>query len=190
MSYRNRSAQSALPSPAAASLLSPELEDSVATFIAVFVIFVVPCVLIALFWMGPIFAFSVLSDPIREFTVNSNWDATAVTRAVALQGALAGVVPVFVGKDIPKPSGMTDLRVMALSRVMLDNFPHIKAYWQMLTVKVAQVAQSFGADDIDGTVVHETIYHAAGSDSPQDLHLMLQVHPILTAYCRQLPCDV
>lgn len=74
-----------------------------------------------------------------------------------------------LGKDIPKPSGMTDLKIMALSRVMLDNFPHIKAYWQMLTVKVAQVAQSFGADDIDGTVVHETIYHAAGSDSPQEL---------------------
>jgi aminodeoxyfutalosine synthase len=74
-----------------------------------------------------------------------------------------------LGKDIPKPSGLTDLRVMALSRVMLDNFPHVKAYWQMLTVKVAQVAQSYGADDIDGTVVHETIYHAAGSDSPQAL---------------------
>jgi aminodeoxyfutalosine synthase len=74
-----------------------------------------------------------------------------------------------LGKDIPKPSGLTDLRVMSLSRLMLDNFPHIKAYWQMLTVKVAQVAQSYGADDIDGTVVHETIYHAAGSDSPQAL---------------------
>jgi aminodeoxyfutalosine synthase len=74
-----------------------------------------------------------------------------------------------LGKDIPKPSGLTDLKVMALSRLMLDNFPHVKAYWQMLTVKVAQVAQSYGADDIDGTVVHETIYHAAGSDSPQAL---------------------
>ncbi|MBM3982963.1 MAG: aminofutalosine synthase MqnE [Planctomycetes bacterium] len=74
-----------------------------------------------------------------------------------------------LGANIPKPSGTTDLKVMALARVMLDNFPHIKAYWQMLTVKVAQVAQSFGADDIDGTVVHETIYHAAGSDSPQAL---------------------
>ncbi|MDY3552026.1 aminofutalosine synthase MqnE [Gemmata sp. JC717] len=74
-----------------------------------------------------------------------------------------------LGKDIPKPSGLMDLKVMALARLMLDNFPHIKAYWQMLTVKVAQVAQSYGADDIDGTVVHETIYHAAGSDSPQEL---------------------
>lgn len=70
---------------------------------------------------------------------------------------------------LKKPSGLTDLRVMALSRIYLDNFPHIKAYWQMLGVKIAQVAQSYGADDLDGTVVHETIYHAAGSDSPQEL---------------------
>jgi aminodeoxyfutalosine synthase len=76
-----------------------------------------------------------------------------------------------LGKDIPRPSGLTDLKVMALARLMLDNFPHIKAYWQMLTIRVAQVAQSFGADDIDGTVVHETIYHAAGSDSPQELSI-------------------
>jgi aminodeoxyfutalosine synthase len=58
---------------------------------------------------------------------------------------------------------------MAIARLMLDNFPHVKAYWQMLGVKIAQVAQSWGADDIDGTVVHEKIYHAAGSDSPQEL---------------------
>ena len=70
---------------------------------------------------------------------------------------------------IPKPSGMMDLRTMAISRIMLDNFPHIKAYWIMLTMKIAQIAQSYGADDIDGTVVHEKIYHEAGSDSPQEL---------------------
>jgi aminodeoxyfutalosine synthase len=74
-----------------------------------------------------------------------------------------------LGENRPKPSGLMDLKVMAVSRLMLDNFPHVKAYWQMLGVKTAQVAQSFGADDIDGTVVHETIYHAAGSDSPQEL---------------------
>ncbi len=74
-----------------------------------------------------------------------------------------------LGKGIPKPSGMTDLKVMAISRLMLDNFPHVKAYWQMLGIKIAQVAQSWGADDLDGTVVHEKIYHAAGSDSPQEL---------------------
>jgi len=70
---------------------------------------------------------------------------------------------------IQKPSGLTDLRVMAVSRLMLDNFPHVKAYWVMLGIKTAQVALSFGADDLDGTVVHEKIYHDAGSDSPQEL---------------------
>lgn len=74
-----------------------------------------------------------------------------------------------LGQGIMKPTGLMDLKMMAIGRLMLDNFPHIKAYWQMLTVKTAQVALSFGADDIDGTVVHETIYHAAGSDSPQEL---------------------
>jgi aminodeoxyfutalosine synthase len=70
---------------------------------------------------------------------------------------------------IPKASALMDLKTMAVSRLMLDNFPHIKAYWVMLGIKTAQVAQSFGADDLDGTVVHEKIYHDAGSDSPQEL---------------------
>jgi aminodeoxyfutalosine synthase len=70
---------------------------------------------------------------------------------------------------ITKASGLMDLRTMALSRLMLDNFPHVKAYWVMLGIKTAQVALSFGADDLDGTVVHEKIYHDAGSDSPQEL---------------------
>jgi aminodeoxyfutalosine synthase len=70
---------------------------------------------------------------------------------------------------LPKPSSLMDLRVMAVSRLMLDNFPHVKAYWVMLGVPTAQIALSFGADDIDGTVVHEKIYHDAGSDSPQEL---------------------
>jgi aminodeoxyfutalosine synthase len=70
---------------------------------------------------------------------------------------------------IKKASGVVDLRVMAISRMMLDNFPHIKAYWVMLGIKTAQVALSYGADDLDGTVVHEKIYHDAGSDSPQEL---------------------
>ena len=58
---------------------------------------------------------------------------------------------------------------MAVCRLMLDNFPHIKAYWVMLGIKIAQIALSYGADDIDGTVVHEKIYHDAGSDSPQEV---------------------
>jgi aminodeoxyfutalosine synthase len=70
---------------------------------------------------------------------------------------------------IPKATGLMDLKTMAVSRLMLDNFPHIKAYWVMLGIQTAQAALSFGADDLDGTVVHEKIYHEAGSDSPQEM---------------------
>lgn len=72
-------------------------------------------------------------------------------------------------KHIQKPSILRDLRTMAVSRLMLDNFPHVKAYWIMLGIQTAQIALGFGADDIDGTVVHEKIYHDAGSDAPQEL---------------------
>lgn len=64
-------------------------------------------------------------------------------------------------------SGFMDLKNVAISRLMLDNFPHIKAYWVMMTPRVAQVALRFGADDIDGTVVEEKIYHDAGASTPQ-----------------------
>lgn len=74
-----------------------------------------------------------------------------------------------LGVGLQKPSGLMDLRVMAVSRLMLDNFDHIKAYWQMLGIPIAQTAQSYGSDDLDGTVVHEKIYHDAGSDTPQEL---------------------
>jgi len=62
-------------------------------------------------------------------------------------------------------TGTDDLRHIATARLVLDNIPHIKAYWVMITPKLAQVALSFGADDIDGTVVEETIYHMAGSET-------------------------
>jgi aminodeoxyfutalosine synthase len=70
---------------------------------------------------------------------------------------------------ITKPSGPMDLRTMAVSRLMLDNIPHIKAYWIMLGIGTAQVALSYGADDIDGTVRHELIYHDAGAETPEIL---------------------
>jgi aminodeoxyfutalosine synthase len=60
-----------------------------------------------------------------------------------------------------------DLRTMAVSRLMLDNIPHIKAYWIMLGIGTAQTALSYGADDLDGTVRHELIYHDAGATTPQ-----------------------
>jgi aminodeoxyfutalosine synthase len=70
---------------------------------------------------------------------------------------------------IAPTTGIEDLRTIALSRLMLDNLPHVKAYWIMLTVKLAQVALYFGADDFDGTVIEEKIGHMAGAQSEQAL---------------------
>ena len=79
---------------------------------------------------------------------------------------------------IPKPTSLTDLKVMAVSRLMLDNFDHIKAYWIMLGQETAQVALSYGADDLDGTVVHEIIYHDAGAKTPEGLTVE-QLHQLI-----------
>jgi len=70
---------------------------------------------------------------------------------------------------IKKPSALMDLRTMAVSRLMLDNVQHIKAYWIMLGIGTAQAALAYGADDIDGTVRHELIYHDAGATTPECL---------------------
>ena len=87
--------------------------------------------------------------------------------------------PENTGLDhLPKPSGQTDLRQIALSRLMLDNFDHIKAYWIMLGEPTAQIALSFGADDLDGTVVHELIYHDAGAKTPEGLTVS-QLHHLI-----------
>jgi aminodeoxyfutalosine synthase len=66
-------------------------------------------------------------------------------------------------------SAIEDLKTIAISRLMLDNFPHIKAYWVMLTEEVASVALNFGADDMDGTVGGEKIAHDAGATSPMTM---------------------
>lgn len=79
---------------------------------------------------------------------------------------------------IPKPTSLMDLKVMAVSRLMLDNFDHIKAYWIMLGQETAQIALSFGADDLDGTVVHEIIYHDAGAKTPEGLTVE-QLHQLI-----------
>ena len=68
---------------------------------------------------------------------------------------------------LPAPTGVEDLRTYAVARLMLHNIPHIKAYWIMLGVKTAQTALWFGADDLDGTVQEERIYHMAGAETPQ-----------------------
>lgn len=70
---------------------------------------------------------------------------------------------------IPKPTAVEDLRTMAISRLMLDNIDHIKAYWIMLGIGTAQAALGYGADDLDGTVRHELIYHDAGATTPEFL---------------------
>jgi aminodeoxyfutalosine synthase len=69
--------------------------------------------------------------------------------------------------DVPPATGFDDLKTIAVARLMLDNFDHIKAYWIMLTPRVAQIALSFGANDLDGTVVEENIYHDAGATTPE-----------------------
>jgi len=72
-------------------------------------------------------------------------------------------------EHLPKTTGILDIKQIAVSRLLLDNFPHIKAYWQMLTPKIAQIALRFGADDLDGTVIEEKIYHDAGATTPQGM---------------------
>lgn len=70
---------------------------------------------------------------------------------------------------LPGPTALEELREIAVGRLMLDNIPHVKAYWIMLTIPVAQLALAWGADDVDGTVVEEKIYHDAGAQTPQEV---------------------
>src|SRR5690348_2335179 len=72
-------------------------------------------------------------------------------------------------EHVPTTTGFLDLKMIAVSRLLLDNIDHIKAYWIMMTPRIAQIAQRFGADDLDGTVVEEKIYHDAGATTSQGL---------------------
>ncbi|MGC4000331.1 MAG: aminofutalosine synthase MqnE [Anaeromyxobacter sp.] len=76
----------------------------------------------------------------------------------------------MIGKAFPKPTGYDALRTLAVARLYLDNFDHIKAYWVSLGERLAQTALAFGVDDLDGTVLEERIYHMAGSTVPQGLN--------------------
>jgi aminodeoxyfutalosine synthase len=84
-----------------------------------------------------------------------------------------GFVPLAyqpVDNDIPvanPPTGFDSLRTIAVSRIYLDNFDHITAYWVGLGLKLAQVSLSYGADDLHGTIIEEHIFHMAGATSPQ-----------------------
>lgn len=78
----------------------------------------------------------------------------------------------------PYPSGIDDLKTIAISRLVLDNIPHIKAYWIMLGEKLAQLALLFGADCLEGTVIDEKIAHSAGARSKRGMTVDEIVHII------------
>jgi aminodeoxyfutalosine synthase len=99
-------------------------------------------------------------------------------RARALQdetGGFQAFIPLAFHPDnnqmrkLPAPSGTDTLRVHAVSRLMLENIPHIKAFWIATGIELAQTALWFGVDDLDGTVQEEKIYHMAGSATPEGM---------------------
>ena len=81
-------------------------------------------------------------------------------------------------QHVSKTTGFADIKSIAVARLVLDNIPHVKAYWVMMTPRIAQVAQRFGADDVDGTVVEEKIYHDAGATTSQSLRRTELLHLI------------
>src|SRR6478752_5056783 len=111
-------------------------------------------------------------------------------RARTLQddtGGLQAFIPLAFHPDnnqmrkLPAPSAVETLRVHAVARLMLDNVPHIKAFWIATGVETAQLALWFGADDLDGTVQEENIYHMAGSKTPEGMTTPAIRHLIRTA---------
>lgn len=82
---------------------------------------------------------------------------------------------------VTSTTGFEDLKMLSVSRILLDNFDHIKAFWIMLGPKLAQVSLSFGVDDLDGTVVEERIIHAAGAESDQAISKSVLVKMIQKA---------
>jgi aminodeoxyfutalosine synthase len=76
-----------------------------------------------------------------------------------------------LGRQGTATTGFDDLRNLAVSRLFLDNFQHIKTHWIMVTPFLSQVALAFGVNDLEGTVVREKIYHAVGARTPQSLTL-------------------
>ena len=89
------------------------------------------------------------------------------------KGSLQAYIPLSFHPDhsemahVEAPTALDELRELSLARLMLDNVPHIKAYWILMDIPTAQTALSFGANDVDGTVVEEKIYHEAGATTPQ-----------------------
>lgn len=84
-------------------------------------------------------------------------------------------------EEVPQASSVRTLKVIAVARLILDNFKYIKAYWVSSTPQVAQMALSFGANDLDGVVREEKIYHTAGATSPQmqsEQQLIRMIHEV------------
>ena len=109
-------------------------------------------------------------------TMEERVDHMLRTRALQDEtGGLQAFIPLAFHPDnnqmrkLPAPSASDTLRVHAVSRLVLDNIPHIKAFWIATGVEVAQMALWYGADDLDGTVQEEKIYHMAGSRTPETL---------------------
>ena len=109
-------------------------------------------------------------------TAEERVDHMLRTRALQDEtGGLQAFIPLAFHPDnnqmrkLPAPAASDTLRVHAVARLMLDNVPHIKAFWIAAGVEVAQLAQWYGADDLDGTVQEERIYHMAGSRTPEAL---------------------
>jgi len=110
-------------------------------------------------------------------------------------GGLAAFIPLSFHpqgtgfQDLPGPTAVDDLKTMAASRLLLDNVPHVKAFWIMLGPDLAQVALRFGADDIDGTVIREEITHAAGARTPERLSIAALRSLVRTAGCEPVERD-
>jgi aminodeoxyfutalosine synthase len=113
-----------------------------------------------------------------------------LTRLRELQdetGGLLCFIPLAFHPDntaldhLPPPTGAQNLREIAIARLMLDNVDHVKAYWIMISPEIAQVAQWYGADDLDGSVLREEIVHEAGAVTPQELQIAELVRRIVEA---------
>jgi aminodeoxyfutalosine synthase len=90
---------------------------------------------------------------------------------------------------LPGPTGFDDLMTIAVARLMLDNFDHVKAYWIMISPRVAQTALTLGADDIDGTIVEEKIVHMAGARTPVGLTVDQLLRLVRDAGCEPVQRD-
>ncbi len=109
-------------------------------------------------------------------TIAERVDHMLRTRALQDEtGGLQAFIPLAFHPDnnqmrkLPAPTAADTLRVHAVSRLMLDNIPHVKAFWIATGVEVAQMALWFGVDDLDGTVQEEKIYHMAGARTPESM---------------------